>query len=147
MNKFFKCVVYNAVFWFRKRIIHKVFGLRHQIYNYNKKSKVMFWTNLFKVLKDYFRFFICQHPATHSSQFADLARCRCTKRKPILVYSFMWTSQCIEKSHFNLFLLLLIQDVQSTTSGLGKKKHSNPKIIKKHTKKPQQQQNLTTEKT
>lgn len=147
MNKWWKCAIYKAVFWFRKRIIHKVFGLRHQIYNYNKKLKVMFWTNLLKLLKDYFRFFIYQHPATHRSPFADLARCRCTKRKPILVYSFIWTLQCIERSPFNsLLLLLLIQDFQSTQSGLGKKNTQTPELSKNN-KKAQQQQNLTTEET
>lgn len=140
MNKWWKCALYKAVFWFRKRTTHKVFGLGHQIYNYNKKLKVMFWTNLLKQLKNYFRFFIYQHPATHRSPFPDLARCSCTKRKPFLVKSFMWTLQRMEKSQFNPFLLLhLIQGFQSTPSGLWKKK---PKTLKpqnyqkKHKKTP-----------
>lgn len=57
-QKWWKCAVYKAVFWFRKRIIYKVFGFRHQICNDNKKLKVMFWTNLLKLLKGYFRFFV-----------------------------------------------------------------------------------------
>lgn len=136
MNKWWKCAVYKAVFWFRKRVIHKVFGLRYQIYNYNKKWKVMFWTNLLKQLKKYFGFFIYQHSATHSSPFPDLARCSCTKRKPFLVCSFMWTSQHMEKSQFNPFLLLhLIQGFQSTPSGLWKKTTQTPKLSK-NTQKP-----------
>lgn len=135
-QKWWKCAACKAVFWFRKRIIHKVFGFRHQTYNCNKNLKVIFWTNSLKLLRDYFRFFIYQHLATHRSPFADLARCRCTKRKPILVYSFMWTLQCIAKSMFNPFLLLLlIQDFWSTTSGLGEKTPLKPQNYQKAHKK------------
>lgn len=73
MRRWQKCAVCNAGVLFMKRVIHKAFGLRHQIYKKYKIWKEMLWTNLLKQFKDFqfWGFFIYQRAVTtHNSPFS-----------------------------------------------------------------------------